>query len=173
MGSFTSIRTCDRESGVLLQYCYSAYKAFSLPPHSSALSLPHYFQHLVLAWVSMGTLDESHWKTYSISNMDVPFHSSGAMSRAHYAIVRKVESASTIQSGDQHIFLEINFIQERLAYPKLQLVCAFFFFLVDCNVDFCCRAIVKNALSYCCIVRCQSARGFLRQMLLLSRFLTP
>ena len=58
--------------------------------------------------------------------MDVPFHSSGAMSRAHYAIVRKVESASTIQSGDQHIFLEINFIQEQLAHPKLQLVCAVF-----------------------------------------------
>lgn len=56
--------------------------------------------------------------------MDVPFHSSGAMSRAHYAIVRKVESALTIQSGDQHIFLEINFIQEQLAHPKLQLVCA-------------------------------------------------
>ena len=45
------------------------------------------------------------------------------MSRAHYAIVRKVESASTIQSGDQHIFLEINSIQEQLAHPKLQLVC--------------------------------------------------
>ena len=58
--------------------------------------------------------------------MDVPFHSSGAMSRAHYAIVRKVEYASTIQSGDQHIFLEINLIQEQLAHPKLQLVCAIF-----------------------------------------------
>jgi AP-4 complex subunit epsilon-1 len=58
--------------------------------------------------------------------MDVPFHSSGAMSRAHYAIVRKVESAPTIQSGDQHIFLEVNFIQERLANSKLQLVCAVF-----------------------------------------------
>ena len=58
--------------------------------------------------------------------MDVPFHSSGAMSRSHYAIVRKVESASTIQSGDQHIFLEINSIQGQLAHPKLQLVCAVF-----------------------------------------------
>lgn len=95
------------------------------------------------------------------------------MSRAHYAIVRKVESASTIQSGDQHIFLEINSIQEQLAYPRLQLVCAVFLSLVDYNVDFCCRAIVKSALSYCCIVQCQSALDFLRQMLLLSRFLTP
>lgn len=61
--------------------------------------------------------------------MDVPFHSSGAMSRAHYAIVRKVESASTIQLGDQHIFQEINFIHGQLAHPKLQLVCAIQVFL--------------------------------------------
>lgn len=53
--------------------------------------------------------------------MDVPFHSSGAMSRAHYAIVHKVESASTVQSGDQHLFLEINSIQGQLSHPKLQL----------------------------------------------------
>jgi AP-4 complex subunit epsilon-1 len=49
------------------------------------------------------------------------------MSRTHYAIVRNVESASTIQSGDQHIFLKINSIQEQLAHPRLQLVCAVFF----------------------------------------------
>jgi len=54
--------------------------------------------------------------------MDVPFHSSGALSRAHYAIVRKVESAPSVQSADQHIFLEIKSIQAQLSHPKLVLV---------------------------------------------------
>jgi AP-4 complex subunit epsilon-1 len=68
--------------------------------------------------------------------MDVPFHSSGAMSRAHYAIVRKVESASTVQSSDQHLFLEINSIQGRLSHPKLQLVCVIFLFLLTAMLNF-------------------------------------
>ncbi|KAF9474581.1 ARM repeat-containing protein [Pholiota conissans] len=50
--------------------------------------------------------------------MDVPFHSSGALSRAHYAIVRKVETSSSVQSADQHLFLEIKSIQDQLLYPK-------------------------------------------------------
>jgi len=54
--------------------------------------------------------------------MDVPFHSSGALSRAHYAIVRKVETADTVQTADQHIFLEIKSVQEQLAYPRLSIV---------------------------------------------------
>ncbi|KAF8971037.1 armadillo-type protein [Flammula alnicola] len=53
--------------------------------------------------------------------MDVPFHSSGAMSRAHYAIVRKVESSTSVQSADQHIFLEIKSVQMQLSRPKLSL----------------------------------------------------
>lgn len=54
--------------------------------------------------------------------MDIPFHSSGAISRAHYAIVRKVETADTIQTADQHIFLEIKSVQEQLAHPRLSMV---------------------------------------------------
>lgn len=105
--------------------------------------------------------------------MDVPFHSSGAMSRAHYTIVRKVESALTVQSGDQHIFLEINSIQEQLSHPKLQLVGAVFLVSLDYTANFFCRAIVKNALSSCFIVRCQLVRGFLCQTLLILRSPTP
>ncbi|KAF8160934.1 armadillo-type protein [Crassisporium funariophilum] len=52
--------------------------------------------------------------------MDVPFHSSGAMSRAHFSIVRKVESASSTASADQDLFLQIYSIQEQLAHPKLR-----------------------------------------------------
>ncbi len=54
--------------------------------------------------------------------MDVPFHSSNAMSRAHYAIVRKVESASSSQSADQDLFLEMKSIEGQLLNPKLSLV---------------------------------------------------
>lgn len=54
--------------------------------------------------------------------MDVPFHSSNAMSRAHYAIVRKVESASSPQSADQDLFLEMKSIEGQLLHPKLSLV---------------------------------------------------
>lgn len=54
--------------------------------------------------------------------MDVPFHSSGAASRAHYAIVRKVESSPSIQMADQHIALEIKSIQAQIYDPKLSIV---------------------------------------------------
>ncbi|TFK44520.1 armadillo-type protein [Crucibulum laeve] len=53
--------------------------------------------------------------------MDVPFISSGAMSRAHYAIVRKVESATSIPQADQALHLEIKSIREQLAHPNLTL----------------------------------------------------
>ncbi|KAJ3511219.1 hypothetical protein NLJ89_g4224 [Agrocybe chaxingu] len=53
--------------------------------------------------------------------MDVPFRSSGAISRAYYAIVRKVETAPSTQSADQHLFLEIKSVQEQLVHPKLTL----------------------------------------------------
>lgn len=54
--------------------------------------------------------------------MHVPFHSSNAMSRAHYAIVRKVESAPSPQSADQDLFLEMRSIEGQLSHPKLSLV---------------------------------------------------
>jgi len=54
--------------------------------------------------------------------MDVPFHSSGAISRAYYAIVRKVETADTTQTADQHIFLEIKTLKDKFAYPNVSTV---------------------------------------------------
>ena len=54
--------------------------------------------------------------------MDVPFRSSGAVSRAHYALVRKVETANSVQSADQDIFLEIESIHGQLQHPRLSLV---------------------------------------------------
>lgn len=54
--------------------------------------------------------------------MDVPFHSSGAISRSHYALVRKVETAGTIQTADQHIFQEIKSLKDKFAYPRLSTV---------------------------------------------------
>ncbi|KDQ57667.1 hypothetical protein JAAARDRAFT_207161 [Jaapia argillacea MUCL 33604] len=53
--------------------------------------------------------------------MDVPFTSSGAMSRAHYAFVRKVENCSTSQLADQYINVEVETIHSRLASPTLSL----------------------------------------------------
>ncbi|KAF5321369.1 hypothetical protein D9619_001522 [Psilocybe cf. subviscida] len=53
--------------------------------------------------------------------MDVPFRSSGAVSRAHYALVRKIESANTVESADQDIFLEINSLHAQLSHPRLSL----------------------------------------------------
>uniref|UniRef100_A0A8H7Y844 Clathrin/coatomer adaptor adaptin-like N-terminal domain-containing protein n=1 Tax=Psilocybe cubensis TaxID=181762 RepID=A0A8H7Y844_PSICU len=51
--------------------------------------------------------------------MDVPFHSSGALSRAHYAIVRKVESAPTVHLADQYVALEIKSLEAQLSHPRL------------------------------------------------------
>ena len=53
--------------------------------------------------------------------MDVPFSSSGAMGRAHYALVRKVESA-TPQAADQILLAEVNSVQNQLMRSTLTLV---------------------------------------------------
>lgn len=55
--------------------------------------------------------------------MEAPYHSSGAISRAHYTIVRKVETASSTFEADQHIFLEIKSVKEQLMDPNLAVVC--------------------------------------------------
>ncbi|KAI8989666.1 ARM repeat-containing protein [Trametes punicea] len=52
--------------------------------------------------------------------MDVPFSSSGAMTRAHYALVRKVES-STIQAADQLLLAEVQTIRQQLGRSTLTL----------------------------------------------------
>ena len=54
--------------------------------------------------------------------MNVPFISSGAQSRAHYALVRKVEGASSPQQADQYLLAEVNSIRARLGQPGLSLV---------------------------------------------------
>ena len=53
--------------------------------------------------------------------MDVPFSSSGAMSRAHYALVRKIEAA-TPQAADQILLAEVHSIRNQLARSTLTLV---------------------------------------------------
>ncbi|KAI0333484.1 ARM repeat-containing protein, partial [Cubamyces sp. BRFM 1775] len=52
--------------------------------------------------------------------MDVPFSSSGAMSRAHYALVRKIESA-TPQAADQLLLAEVQSIRHQLGRSTLTL----------------------------------------------------
>ncbi|KAI0819517.1 ARM repeat-containing protein [Trametes gibbosa] len=52
--------------------------------------------------------------------MDVPFSSSGAMSRAHYALVRKIEAA-TPQVADQILLAEVHSIRYQLTRSTLSL----------------------------------------------------
>ncbi|KAI0647300.1 ARM repeat-containing protein [Trametes meyenii] len=52
--------------------------------------------------------------------MDVPFSESGAMSRAHYALVRKMESA-TPQVADQILLAEVQSIRHQLTRSALTL----------------------------------------------------
>ncbi|KAH9901574.1 ARM repeat-containing protein [Cubamyces lactineus] len=52
--------------------------------------------------------------------MDVPFSSSGAMSKAHYALVRKIESA-TPQAADQLLLAEVQSIRHQLGRSTLTL----------------------------------------------------
>ncbi|KXN90161.1 AP-4 complex subunit epsilon [Leucoagaricus sp. SymC.cos] len=49
--------------------------------------------------------------------MDVPFISSGALSRAHYALIRKVEESTSEGSINRILEAEIKSIRERLARP--------------------------------------------------------
>lgn len=56
-----------------------------------------------------------------LNTMDVPFSSSGAMSRAHYALVRKIETA-TPQAADQILLAEVQSIQYQLTRSTLTLV---------------------------------------------------
>lgn len=54
--------------------------------------------------------------------MDVPFISSGAMSRAHYALVRKVENAVSPQAADQILLNELDVVRRNLQRPHLSIV---------------------------------------------------
>ncbi|TFK25535.1 ARM repeat-containing protein [Coprinopsis marcescibilis] len=53
--------------------------------------------------------------------MDIPFSSSGALSRAHYSIVRKVETATSPQQADQFLALEFKETQEHLSKRSLTI----------------------------------------------------
>lgn len=53
--------------------------------------------------------------------MDVPFASSGAMSRAHYGLVRRVETAASVQAADRVVLDEINTIRSTLQQPYLPI----------------------------------------------------
>lgn len=54
--------------------------------------------------------------------MDVTFTSSGAMSRAQYALVRKVENAASPQAADQILLNELDVIRRNLQQPHLSIV---------------------------------------------------
>ncbi len=49
--------------------------------------------------------------------MEVPYSSSGALSRAHYALVRKVELAQTTQQADGYLYEELAVVSARLSRP--------------------------------------------------------
>lgn len=53
--------------------------------------------------------------------MDVPFLSSGAMSRVHYSLIRRVEAASSAQAADQTLLSEIQVIRTTLEQPHLSI----------------------------------------------------
>ncbi|KAI9569737.1 armadillo-type protein [Boletus coccyginus] len=53
--------------------------------------------------------------------MDVPFISSGAMSRAQYALVRKVENAASPQAADQILLNELDVIRRNLQQPHMSI----------------------------------------------------
>jgi len=54
--------------------------------------------------------------------MDVPFIRSGALSRAQYSLVRKVESEQSPQAVDRVLLSEINGIRRQFAVGGLSLV---------------------------------------------------
>lgn len=54
--------------------------------------------------------------------MEVPFISSGASSRAHYVLVRKVELAQTTQQADDYLLEEVIALRDRLSRPGFSSV---------------------------------------------------
>jgi AP-4 complex subunit epsilon-1 len=54
--------------------------------------------------------------------MDVPFVESGALNRAHYTLVKNVESTPSPQMADSYILKEVESIRYRLRHPTLSLV---------------------------------------------------
>jgi AP-4 complex subunit epsilon-1 len=63
--------------------------------------------------------------------MQVPFISSGALSRAHYALVRKVELAQTAQQADSYLLEEVVVVCDRLSRLGFSSVGSGRFFLAS------------------------------------------
>lgn len=61
--------------------------------------------------------------------MDVPFLSSGAMSRVHYALVRKVEGATSPSLADQFLLDEVENVRDRLLRSSSTVVSAYVYYL--------------------------------------------
>jgi len=51
--------------------------------------------------------------------MNIPFSSSGALSRRHYALIRSVESATSFQEADNHLQAEIRSLRSALTRPAV------------------------------------------------------
>ncbi|KAJ6593663.1 ARM repeat-containing protein [Mycena capillaripes] len=51
--------------------------------------------------------------------MDVPFMESGALNRAHYTLVKSVESAPSPEMADSYILKEVESIRYRLRHPSI------------------------------------------------------
>ncbi|KAJ6558526.1 armadillo-type protein, partial [Mycena vulgaris] len=58
---------------------------------------------------------------FSGIHMDVPFVSSGALNRAHYTLVRNVESSPSPEIADSYILKEVESIRSRLRHPSISL----------------------------------------------------
>ena len=54
--------------------------------------------------------------------MDVPFRSSGALSRQHYGLVRRVEEEISLQAADKLVVNEVEVVKRQMSEPGLQLV---------------------------------------------------
>ncbi|KAJ7755738.1 armadillo-type protein [Mycena maculata] len=53
--------------------------------------------------------------------MDVPFVSSGALSRTHYTLVKSIESSPSPEIADRYILKEVESIRFRLRHPTISL----------------------------------------------------
>lgn len=69
--------------------------------------------------------------------MDVPFLSSGALSRAHYTLVREVENTASLQTVDNILLGQVASIRKRFAGPPLSMVCTPYHFPQNSQPDRC------------------------------------
>ena len=86
--------------------------------------------------------------------MEVPFISSGALSRAHYVLVRKVELAQSTQQADNYLLEEVDALRDRLSRPGFTSVGPAPFPAREAFVE-CPRPLrhnVGSTSSSCCIV---------------------